>query len=148
MIYTEVTKKAMRLAFKAHQGQVDKGGIPYIFHPIHLAEQMPDEITTATALLHDVVEDSEVTMEDLKAEGFPPEVLDAVALLTKTGDIPYMDYIAKLSHDPVARTVKLADLRHNSDPTRLPEIDEAARHMLAKYARALAILEETEAVAV
>ena len=73
MIYTEVTKKAMRLAFKAHQGQVDKGGIPYIFHPIHLAEQMPDEITTATALLHDVVEDSEVTMEDLKAEGFPPE---------------------------------------------------------------------------
>ena len=148
MIYTDMTKKAMRLAFRAHQGQVDKGGIPYIFHPIHVAEQMPDEITTTAALLHDVMEDTEVTLEDLKAEGFPPEVLDAVVLLTRDHETPYMDYIRNLSHDPIARTVKMADLRHNSDSTRLPVIDDASRHMLAKYSRALAMLEEEEEVAV
>ena len=70
MIYTEQTKKAMKLCFEAHKEQVDKCGMPYVFHPYHLAEQMTDEDTVVAALLHDVVEDTEYTLEDLKEIGF------------------------------------------------------------------------------
>ena len=82
MIYTEWTKKAMKLAYKAHHGQVDKGGMPYVFHPFHLAEQMDDEISTVAALLHDVVEDTDWTLEALAAEGFPAESMEVLRLLT------------------------------------------------------------------
>lgn len=81
MIYTHLTNEAMKLAYAAHHGQVDKGGIPYIFHPFHLAEQMQDEYTTCVALLHDIVEDTDVTPEEL-AKTFPKEVVDAVVLMT------------------------------------------------------------------
>lgn len=77
MIYTPLTQKAMLLAYDAHHGQLDKGGVPYIFHPIHLAEQMPDELTTIVALLHDVVEDTPLTLDDLAGD-FPPAVIDAL----------------------------------------------------------------------
>ena len=77
MIYTQLTCEAMKIAYNAHHGQVDKGGIPYIFHPYHLAEQMPDEYTTCVALLHDVVEDTDVTLEMLR-DSFPEEVVEAV----------------------------------------------------------------------
>lgn len=70
MIYTELTNKAIKLAYQAHEGQLDKAGMPYILHPIHLAEQMDDEISTCVAILHDVVEDTDVTFEDLEKE-FP-----------------------------------------------------------------------------
>ena len=140
MIYTEMTMKAMCLAYRAHAGQVDKAGVPYIYHPIHVAEQMKDEITTTVALLHDVVEDSPMTLEDLSAEGFPPEVTEAVGLLTKDYSIPYLEYVERLRDYPIARTVKLADLAHNSDRTRLPVVDERAERMLEKYRRATAIL--------
>ena len=82
MIYTKRTRRAMQIAYEAHQNQCDKSGVPYIFHPIHLAEQMPDEVTTCVALLHDVVEDSNYTFEDLAAEGFGDEILSALKLLT------------------------------------------------------------------
>lgn len=78
MIYTPTTKKAMKLCFQAHKNQTDKSGIPYVFHPIHLAEQMTDEETTVVALLHDVVEDTDYTIEDLAAMGFNGDVLDAI----------------------------------------------------------------------
>ena len=78
MIYTELTKKAMQIAYRAHEGQLDKSDVPYIFHPCHLAEQMKTEHGVIVALLHDVVEDSDITLEDLAAEGFPPDVLEAV----------------------------------------------------------------------
>ena len=81
MIYTPLTQKAMLLAYDAHHGQLDKGGVPYIFHPIHLAEQMPDELTTIVALLHDVVEDTDLTLDDIVGD-FPPSVIDALRLLT------------------------------------------------------------------
>ena len=76
MIYTELTKKALKLCFEAHKDQVDKTGIPYVFHPFHLAEQMKDEYTTVVALLHDVVEDTNITLADLEKE-YPKEVIDA-----------------------------------------------------------------------
>ncbi len=78
MIYTPLTKKAMLFAYRAHLNQYDKSGMPYIFHPFHLAETMTDEITAATALLHDVVEDTAVSFSDLEQEGFPKEVIDAL----------------------------------------------------------------------
>lgn len=81
MIYTTLTNKAMRLAYAAHQGQTDKSGQPYIFHPYHLAEQMTDEVSVCVALLHDVVEDTDLTLADLERE-FPKEDTDALRLLT------------------------------------------------------------------
>lgn len=142
MLYTELTKKAMKIAYDAHQGQLDKGGLPYVFHPWHLAEQMDDEISTIAALLHDVVEDTDWTLEQLAAEGFPQEAMEVLALLTHPEGQPYMEYIAGLQHNPVAVKIKLADLRHNSDFTRLSAVTADQRERLErKYAPAFALLE-------
>lgn len=141
MIYTPMTKQALRLCFAAHKDQVDKSGIPYVFHPFHLAEQMHDEDTTTAALLHDVVEDTDYTFEDLAAMGYPERVLDALRLLTHEPEVPYLEYVARLRHNPIARAVKLADLRHNSDPTRLDHMDDHALKRVEKYKAAIALLE-------
>ncbi|MBQ2329694.1 MAG: bifunctional (p)ppGpp synthetase/guanosine-3',5'-bis(diphosphate) 3'-pyrophosphohydrolase [Ruminococcus sp.] len=140
MIYTELTKKAMKLCFEAHKEQVDKSGLPYVFHPFHVAEQMTDEITTAIALLHDVVEDTDYTLQDLIDMGFPREVTDALALLTHEDGVPYLEYVAGIKADPAARAVKLADLAHNSDSTRLDSVDEKALERIEKYRKAMEIL--------
>ena len=139
MIYTELTIKAMNLAYSAHHGQFDKGGVPYIFHPIHLAESMDDEISTCVALLHDTVEDTAVTLEDLSKE-FPSEVVNAVQLLTHGEDVDYFDYVRAIRQNPIAVKVKLADLRHNGDPKRICNQGNQERRR-AKYAAARAILE-------
>ena len=117
MIYTPMTKRAMTIAYIAHHGQVDKVGVPYIFHPIHLAEQMDDEISCCVALLHDTVEDTDVTLADLEKE-FPPAVIDALRLLTHDKDTDYFDYVRQIKTNPIALKVKFADLAHNSDQTR------------------------------
>ena len=141
MIYTHLTNEAMKIAYAAHHGQLDKGGIPYIFHPYHLAEQMNDEYTTCVALLHDVVEDTDVTLDTLR-ETFPKEVIDAVALMTHAKGEDYFAYVARIAENPIAKTVKLADLRHNSDSTRLENADEATlAHFREKYRKAFEILE-------
>ena len=142
MIYTEQTKKALKLCFQAHRDQVDKSGMPYVFHPFHLAEQMTDEATTVTALLHDVVEDTDFTLNDLRAMGFPAAAVDAVAMMTHDPKVPYLEYVAKLRTNPVARAVKLADLRHNSDLSRLDTVDEKALERVEKYRKAIRLLEE------
>ena len=142
MIYTPLTKKALVLCFAAHKDQTDKSGIPYVFHPFHLAEQMDSELTTVVALLHDVVEDSEYTLADLTDMGFPAEVTDAVALMTHGEGVPYLDYVAKIKENPIARKVKLADLRHNSDLSRLDRVDAKALARVEKYAAAIRLLEE------
>lgn len=142
MIYTELTKKAMKLCFTAHKDQTDKSGLPYVFHPFHLAEQMPDELTTVAALLHDVVEDTVYTFQDLREMGFPAAVLEALALLTHDDGTPYLDYVARLKDNPIARAVKLADLRHNSDLTRLDHVDARALSRVEKYRKAIELLEE------
>ncbi len=141
MIYTELTKKAMKLCFAAHKDQVDKSGLPYVFHPFHLAEQMADELSTVVALLHDVVEDSSYTFADLKDMGYPAAVLDALVLLTHDDGTPYLDYVANIKDDPIARAVKLADLRHNSDLTRLDHVDEKALERVEKYLKAMELLQ-------
>lgn len=141
MIYTHLTNEAMKIAYNAHHGQVDTGGIPYIFHPYHLAEQMKDEYTTCVALLHDVVEDTDVRIEEL-AKIFPREVVDAIALMTHQKDEPYLEYVARIKDNPIAKAVKLADLQHNSDETRLENADEATlSYYREKYRKAFEILE-------
>ena len=144
MIYTALTNKAMQIAYQAHHGQTDYNGIPYIFHPIHLAEQMDDEYSCCVALLHDTVEDTDLTFEDLCKE-FPREVTDAVRLMTHTEGVDYFDYVRSIKNNPIARKVKLADLAHNSDQTRcigcnIPE--ERLQAWAAKYAKAKQILME------
>ena len=142
MIYTPKTKQALKLCFEAHKNQVDKSGMPYVFHPFHVAEQMTDEISTIVALLHDVVEDTPYTLGDIAAMGFGDEVTEALALLTHDEAVPYLEYVAALRSNPVARAVKRADLMHNSDKDRLDEITPKDRERLQKYRAALAILDE------
>ena len=142
MIYTDLTRKAMKLCFAAHKDQVDKTGIPYVFHPIHLAEQMTDELSTVCALLHDVVEDSDYSFDDLRKMGFPERVIQVLILLTHEEGVPYLDYVRHISADPVAKQVKIADLKHNSDLSRLDTVDDKALRRVEKYARALKLLEE------
>ena len=142
MIYTPLTKKALRLCFDAHKEQVDKTGLPYVFHPFHLAEQMTDELSVVCALLHDVVEDTSLTLEDLSKMGFPARVTEVLALLTHDPAVPYFDYVTAIASDPIAREVKLADLRHNSDLSRMDEseIDEWAQKRTEKYKKAIELL--------
>ena len=142
MIYTAGTKKALKVCFEAHKDQVDKSGAPYVFHPFHLAEQMKDEKTTIVALLHDVIEDTEYTFEDLRNMGFDNEVIEALMLMTHSTDVPYMDYVAKIKHNPIAKAVKLADLQHNSDLSRLDVVDEKALKRKEKYSEAISLLTE------
>jgi len=141
MIYTKSTRKAMRIAYDAHHSQLDKSGVPYVYHPIHLAEQMQTEDECIVALLHDVVEDTEITFEELEKE-FSDIVIQALKLLTHDASVDYMDYVRNLKDNPIARKVKLADLYHNSDETRLNEILLQDRLRYKKYSEAIKILTE------
>ena len=141
MIYTDNTRKAMKIAFDAHMGQLDKSGIPYILHPIHLAEQMDTEEECIVALLHDTVEDTNVAFEQLEKE-FSKTVLDALKLLTHDKSVEYMEYVKKIKENPIARKVKLADLYHNSDVTRLVVVTEKDINRIEKYKKAINFLSE------
>jgi Guanosine polyphosphate pyrophosphohydrolases/synthetases len=140
MIYTSLTNKAIKVAFQAHEGQLDRSGLPYVLHPIHLAEQMKDEDTCVAALLHDVVEDTDITLEDLKKYGFTEAQLEAVRLLTHLEGVDYFDYVRGLKDNPIARAVKIEDLKHNSDLTRLEKVTEKDLERLEKYKKAMEIL--------
>ena len=142
VIYTPITKKALKLCFEAQKKQVDKSGMPYVFHPFHLAEQMQTEETTVVALLHDLVEDTDYTIEDLASMGFSKNITDAIALMTHADDVTYMDYVRRIKNNPIAKVVKLADLKHNSDLTRLDVVDEKALKRKEKYLKAISLLEE------
>ena len=116
MIYTENTKKAINIAYNAHMGQYDKFGIPYVFHPVHLAELMDTEDECIVAILHDVVEDTNITFKDLEKD-FSNVVIEALKLLTHEKSVPYDEYIRNLKSNLIAKKLKLADLKHNSDIT-------------------------------
>ncbi|MBQ1328322.1 MAG: HD domain-containing protein [Lachnospiraceae bacterium] len=141
MIYTELTKKAINIAYKAHDGQLDRSGIPYIFHPMHIADQMTTEETCIVAILHDVVEDTDVTLEELKEAGFGEDIIHAIDLLTHRDGVPYLDYVRALKDDPIASVVKLADLNHNSDRSRLSVITKKDEQRFLKYQKAKEILQ-------
>ncbi len=143
MIYTKLTQKAMQIAYNAHHGQNDCNGMPYVFHPYHLAEQMEDEYSCCVAMLHDVAEDTSVTLEDLAKE-FPQEIIDALKLLTHEEGTDYFEYVRKIKENPLAKKVKLADLEHNMDRSRIVDKSVVSAEKLdywdMKYSNAKAIL--------
>lgn len=137
-------EQAIRIALDAHEGAVDKAGEPYILHPLTLMLQMTTDEARIAAVLHDVIEDSGVTLDDLARAGFSPRVLEALELLTHDDDeLDYLDYVAAVASHPLARAVKLADLRHNMDIRRLPpELSERDLERLAMYRLAWELLSE------
>lgn len=139
MQYTELTKKALRLSFDAHRDQTDKSGMPYVYHPFEVASMVEGEYETCAALLHDVAEDTAITLEDLAKE-FPEEIIDALRLLTHDENVPYFDYVRAIRGNAIAKAVKLADLRHNSDLARLDTVTEKDRKRVEKYQKAYRIL--------
>ena len=145
MIYTPMTKAALNLCFDAHKDQVDKSGQPYVFHPFHLAEQMDTEEAVCVALLHDVIEDTDFTIDDLRIAGMNDTVLDALLLMTHDPAVEYMDYVKALSHNALARKVKLADLKHNMDESRLDSVTESDLQRIKKYQEAFSLLMKEEA---
>lgn len=139
MINTKLTRKAMIIAYEAHKNQVDKSGVPYIYHPIHVAEQMNTENECIIALLHDVVEDTNVTFKQLE-EVFSKEIIDILKLLTREENIEYDEYIKRIKNKSIACKVKIADLTHNLDKTRLDFVTEVDVKRNEKYKKALQIL--------
>ena len=140
MIYTDMTKKAILLVYEKHKDQYDKAGIPYVLHPLHVAEQMQDEYRTTVGLLHDIVEDTDVTFEQLIQMGFPKEVIDALRCLTHQEGIEYFDYVKNIGTNEIATDVKLADLEHNSDLSRLNEITDWDLVRVEKYKKCIEYL--------
>lgn len=137
-------KKAVMIAQEAHKGQLDKGGNPYIEHPLYVASQVDTMELKIVAVLHDTLEDSDMTANDLKKEGFPERIVDAIVMLThEDGDEEaYLDYIRRVATNTMAAAVKRADLMHNMDMSRIqkPTVKDLKRR--AKYEKAFCLLEE------
>ncbi len=123
-------------------GQMDHGGMPYVFHPVHVAESMTTEASVCAALLHDVLEDTQISLEQLRAEGIPEDVLEALSILKHDLTVPYMEYILVIRQNALAREVKLADLAHNSELSRLNEVKAYDRRRRMKYLIAASLLRE------
>ena len=131
---------ALSIAKKAHAGQVDKAGVDYIQHPLYVASQVKTEQEKTVALLHDVIEDSDVTVDDLLASGLSNEVVTAVQILTKKEGQSYQEYLEKVKSNNLARVVKLADLKHNSDLSRLKSVTNTDYERVKKYKNAIRYL--------
>jgi (p)ppGpp synthase/HD superfamily hydrolase len=128
---------AIILAASAHRGQRDKAGRPYILHPLRMMLRLQTDEERLVAVLHDVVEDSDVTLDDLRRQGYGERIVAAVDHLTRREGESYDDFVARAAADPLARAVKVADLEDNLDTTRLAEITERDQERLARYQRAL-----------
>lgn len=129
-------KRAIEIAVKAHKNQKTKDGLPYVIHPLTLMTRVDSVSEKIVAVLHDVVEDTPISLDDLRAEGFSKDLVEAVELMTHPEDMTYDDYVEKLAGNPVARRVKLADLAHNMDITRIPNPKPRDYERLEKYHRA------------
>ena len=127
---------AIALAVQAHRGQKDRAGAPYILHPLRMMFRVETDAEKMAAVLHDVVEDSAWTLDDLRARGFPPEVVDAVDHLTRRESESYEDFVERAAAHPVARAVKLADLEDNLDVRRIGHVGEYDAERLNRYLRA------------
>ena len=143
----EKIKAAYELADKAHEGVVRTSGDPYISHPVAVAYILVEKFsmdtdTICAALLHDVVEDSSYTIDDLRMHGFSEEILEAVRLLTHDKDIPYVYYILAIKDNDIARSVKIADLLHNSDLSRLEKVTPEDEVRCRKYNTAMHLLSQ------
>ena len=129
--------RAIELAKQHHEGQTDKAGKPYIEHPLRVMNQVESEEEKIVAVLHDIVEDTDISLDDLRSEGFSEEVVSAVECLTKQDGENYDSYIERISFNPLAVKIKLADLEDNRDLTRLPEVTDKDLERVEKYDKAL-----------
>ena len=135
----EVFETALEIALKAHKGQMDKNGVAYITHPLAVAAQLDSLELKTIALLHDTIEDTDVTAEYLLERGIPKELVEVVQLLTKPEDEEYESYLKRVRENPMAKAVKLADLAHNTSPERASGLNEKRR---AKYELAKKIMSQ------
>jgi (p)ppGpp synthase/HD superfamily hydrolase len=135
-------ERAIEIAARAHAGQVDKAGQPYILHPLRLMLAVTTPHERMAAVLHDVVEDTPITLDDLKSEGFPLEVLEAVSALTKTKGESRLAAAKRAANHPIARVVKLADVTDNLDIRRIPLPTEQDHARLNEYEQVKALLLE------
>lgn len=135
---------AIKIACKAHKSQTDKAGAPYILHPLRLIQRFSDEDAMIVAVLHDVMEDSDVGMDFLVSEGFKPIILTAVEALTKRENEPYTDFIERVSRNNLAIKVKIEDIKDNLDLTRLAHIDDSDLNRVKKYHQALHFLQNCD----
>ena len=133
---------AFEIAKEAHAGQTDKAGLDYILHPLQVAAEMTTDEEKAVALLHDIIEDTDVTANELLAKGLPDNVVEAVKALTKKHNQNYAAYMAGVKKNRLATAVKLADLKHNSDLSRLEKITQKDRERAEKYRKAIEYLSE------
>jgi (p)ppGpp synthase/HD superfamily hydrolase len=133
-------ERALQIAVKSHAGVKDRSGVPYIFHPIRVMLRCRNEDAKIVALLHDVVEDTDVTFEQVAAEGFSESVMAALRLVTHAPEDSYEDYVEKIAANPIAVEVKLADLEDNSDIRRLQKFDEKTAQRFGRYLRAYRFL--------
>lgn len=145
----ELVEVAREIATRAHAGQVDKSGHPYLGHPVRVAAGTAaaggDERAVAAAWLHDVLEDTPVTADELASAGIPDDVIEAVVALTKTAGQDTGDYFARVNASPIAVRVKHADLDDNTDPARVAQLDpDTRRRLAAKYARSRELLAPTD----
>jgi len=132
---------AIQVATDAHAGQLDKGGHPYILHPQAVAASLDSTENKIVAYLHDVIEDTEVTLEELEQMGFTRRIVNSIRILTKSKDVSYDDYLKSVKADSNAWHVKMADIRHNMDISRIPEPTAKDFARIEKYKQALAFLE-------
>ena len=134
-------EKSLQIALKAYTGQRDKAGKTYILHPLRIMAKMATEEEMAVALLHDVIEDSDISAEDLLKEGIPQNIVDAVVLLTKTRSENYKNFIKKLSTNKLASKVKKADIEDNINVLRLDSLGDSDLERVKKYHRAWKVLD-------
>jgi (p)ppGpp synthase/HD superfamily hydrolase len=137
-------ERAIAIAARAHEGQVDKAGMPYVLHPLRMMLSVDTPEARMAAVLHDVVEDTTVSLEQLQTEGFPAVVIEAVEALTKRPEEKddYEAFINRVAPNPLARAVKLADLRDNCDLSRIATPTEKDWRRIEKYKRAIQYLEQ------
>lgn len=142
MNFDELQEKAMQIAIKVHRGQLDKCGNDYINHPIRVSENCNSGDEKVVALLHDTIEDGDVTTDYLLMQGFPREIVDAILSVSRNKDESYFDFILRCKANPIGRRVKIADLKDNMDITRLKELTEKDIERLKKYHKAYKMLNE------
>ena len=140
--FNELREKAMQIAIKVHRGQLDKGGNDYINHPIRVSENCSLDEEKIVALLHDTIEDGDITADYLLMQGFPNYIVDSVMSVTRSKDEDYFDFIQRCKANPIGRRVKICDLEDNMDITRLNELTEKDIERLKKYHKAYKMLNE------
>lgn len=136
----KLIEKALEIALRAYAGKTDKAGQEYILHPLRVMGKMKTDEEMSVALLHDVIEDSDITAQELLAEGIPTDVIEAVLSLTKHQNEPYQDFIARVKKNKLATKIKIADIEDNLNVLRLASLDKDDLARVQKYHAAWQLL--------